>query len=157
MAFRMKNVALLSLSIGVAVATTMSAAQAAALSVTYNQSRLVSLSEPVSTFSVGNPSIIDATLISPTKVMILGKTYGVTDFIAMDADGKVILNTSLHVVANHSNRVSLYKGVSKRTLNCVGNCVKVIDLGDDAEVVDPLTKSTKEVHDLANKAANPDK
>ena len=157
MTFRTTNAALLTLSIGVALVSTISVAQAAPLSVTYNQSRVVSLSEPASTFAVGNPSIIDANLLSPTKVLVLGKSYGVTNLIALNADGKVILNTSLHVVTDQRNRVSLYKGPSKQSYDCYGDCVPTLDLGDDLALVDPRVKITGAAQNLAKDSAGSEK
>ncbi|MBV1934082.1 MAG: pilus assembly protein N-terminal domain-containing protein [Parvibaculaceae bacterium] len=156
MRFKTPKIAFTSLCIGAALVTSISVAQAASLSVAINQSRIISLSEPASTFVVGNPSIADANFASPTQVLILGKTYGATNLIALDASGKVILNTNLHVVTNQSNRVSLYKGSSKQSLDCYGDCVAMIDLGDDLGIVEPLIKTTGAAQDLAGKSANDD-
>lgn len=157
MAFRTKNAALMTLSIGVALVSTIGVTQAASLSVTLNQSRIVSLSEPASTFAVGNPSIADATLISPTTVLVLGKAYGATNMIALNASGKVILNTNLHVVSNKNSRLSLYKGSAKQSYDCYSDCVPTIDLGDAAAVVDTLVKSTSVAQRLAQDSASADK
>ena len=156
MRFKTPKVALTSLCIGAALVSSLSVVQAASLSVALNQSRIISLSEPASTFVVGNPSIADANFASPTKVLILGKAYGVTNLIALDASGKVILNTSLHVVTYQNNRVSLYKGSSKQSLDCYGECVPMIDIGDDTDTVLSLIKVTKDAHDLAGQAAGGD-
>ena len=154
MTFQTPKAALTSLCIGVALASSLSVVQAASLSVATNQSRIISLSEPASTFVVGNPSIADANFASPTKVLILGKAYGATNLIALDASGKVILNTNLHVVTHQSNRVSLYKGSAKQSLDCYRDCVAMIDLGDNYDIVEPLVKITGAAQDLASKSAN---
>jgi len=156
MRIKTPKAALTSLCIGAALVSSLSVAQAASLSVAINQSRIISLSEPASTFVVGNPSIADANFASPTKVLILGKAYGATNMIALDASGKVILNTNLHVVTHQRNRVSLYKGSAKQSLDCRGDCVATIDIGDDTEIVKSLIKVTKDAHDLAGKAAGGD-
>ncbi len=156
MRFKTPKAALTSLCIGAALVSSLSVAQAASLSVTINQSRIISLSEPASTFVVGNPSIADANFASPTKVLILGKAYGATNMIALNASGKVILNTNLHVVTNQSHRVSLYKGSAKQSLDCRGDCVAMIDIGDDTDTVLSLIKVTKDAHDLAGQAASGD-
>lgn len=156
MRFKTPKAALTSLFIGAALVSSISVVQAASLSVVINQSRIISLSEPASTFVVGNPSIADANFASPTKVLVLGKAYGATNLIALDSSGKVILNTNLHVVTNQSSRVSLYKGSAKQSLDCYGNCVAVIDVGDDFDIVEPLIKTNKAAQDLANKAASGD-
>lgn len=156
MRFKTPKAALTSLCIGVTLVSSISVVQAASLSVTINQSRIISLSEPASTFVVGNPSIADANFASPTKVLILGKAYGATNMIALNASGKVILNTNLHVVTNQSHRVSLYKGSSKQSLDCYGECVAMIDIGDNINIVEPLIKTTGAAQDLASKAASGD-
>ena len=157
MTFRTPKTAFTCLGIGIALMSTVSVAQAASLSVTYNQSRVVSLSEPASTFSVGNSSIADANMVSPTKVLVLGKSYGVTNLVALNASGEVILNTSLHVTADQSNRVSLYRGPSKRSYDCYGDCVPTLDLSDDVGIIDPFGKSTQLVQGIAEGSADGDK
>lgn len=156
MRFKTPKTALASLCIGAALVSSINVVQAASLSVTINQSRIISLSEPASTFVVGNPSIADANFASPTKVLILGKAYGATNLIALDASGKIILNTKLHVVTNQSNQVSLFKGSAKQSLDCYGDCVAMIDLGDDISIVEPLVKITKAAQEMAGKAASGD-
>lgn len=154
MTFRTPKAALKSLCIGVALVSSISVAQAASLSVAINQSRIISLSEPASTFVVGNPAIADANFASPTKVLIVGKAYGATNLIALNASGKVILNTNLHVITYQSNRVSLFKGSAKQSLDCYGDCVAMIDVGDNPDIVVPLLKITGAAQDLASKSAS---
>lgn len=153
MTFNTKRAALTTLGMGVALFSTINVVQAASLSVALNQSRIISLSEPASTFVIGNPAIADANFASPTKVLILGKAYGATNLIALDEDGKVILNTNLHVVSSKNNRVSLFKGGAKQSYDCYGDCVPTMDPGDDTTVLGALVKSTQSVQGLAQSAA----
>jgi len=52
-----------------------------AMDLVIGKSTLMRLPGPVERISVGNPSVADVTLISPTELYVLGKTYGSTNMI----------------------------------------------------------------------------
>lgn len=52
-----------------------------ALELVVGKSTLMRIPSPIDRISVGNPSIADITLISPTELYLLGKTYGSTNLV----------------------------------------------------------------------------
>lgn len=52
-----------------------------ALELVIGKSTLLRMPSPVERISLGNPSVADVTLISPTELYLLGKTYGSTNMI----------------------------------------------------------------------------
>src|SRR5215472_8860206 len=58
------------------------------IGVTVDQARLVSFTEPVKTLYVGNPWIADIQMVDAQHAFVLGKTFGVTNLVAMSANGK---------------------------------------------------------------------
>lgn len=52
-----------------------------ALNLTIGKSTLMRMPSAVTRLSLGNPSVADVTLISPTELYLLGKTYGSTNLI----------------------------------------------------------------------------
>jgi len=60
------------------------------LIVRYDQSQLLRLPRAVSEIIVGNPSIADVTVQSGNMLVITGKTFGITNIIALDSDKNVI-------------------------------------------------------------------
>lgn len=51
------------------------------LDLTIGKSTLMRMPSAVTRLSLGNPNVVDVTLISPTEVYLLGKTYGSTNLI----------------------------------------------------------------------------
>ena len=67
-------------------------AHAADLSVPMDEVRVIKFKTPVATVYVGNPAIADVTVIDPTHVFLLGKSYGKTNLIALDINRNPIVN-----------------------------------------------------------------
>ena len=57
------------------------------LDLTIGKSTLLRMPSAVSRISLGNPSVADVTLISPTELYLLGKTYGSTNLIIWRKSG----------------------------------------------------------------------
>jgi Flp pilus assembly secretin CpaC len=107
-------------------------AQAAGFLVEVNQSRALHLNEPAAAVMVGNPAIADVTVLGPQLVYVLGRAYGKTNFIALDAKGKQISSFDVDVVAPSSSTVTLTRGAGQMTYNCTPRCERVVAQGDDA-------------------------
>ncbi len=60
-------------------------ARAADLIVKYDQSQLLRLPRPVVEIIIGNPTIADVTVQSGKLLVITGKSFGITNIIALDA------------------------------------------------------------------------
>ncbi|MBI2254468.1 MAG: type II and III secretion system protein family protein [Proteobacteria bacterium] len=63
-----------------------------------NNTRELTLAQPVRDIIVGNPDIADVIIRSPTRLFIAGKTVGSTNLFLLDAAGKMIdsLQISIH-------------------------------------------------------------
>ena len=76
------------------------------IAVYVDQAKLVKLPAKVSTIVVGNPLIADVTLQSGGIVVVTGKGYGATNFIAMDRNGEVLVDRQIHPVGRRFRCVS---------------------------------------------------
>ena len=74
-------------------------AGAADLVVRYDQSQLIRLPRPVSDVIIGNPSIADVTVQGGNLLVVTGKTFGITNIIALDAQRNVIQDQRVVVEA----------------------------------------------------------
>src|ERR1700737_4833543 len=63
-----------------------------AIGVNIDQARLIKLPARVATIVIGNPLIADVTLQPGGIVVVTGKGYGATNFIAMDRAGEVLVD-----------------------------------------------------------------
>tara|TARA_R110000868_G_scaffold125417_3_gene331324 strand:- start:3424 stop:4002 length:579 start_codon:yes stop_codon:yes gene_type:complete len=123
----------LAATIGVTVGLYAAQASAAGFTVEVNQSRALHLNAPAAAVMVGNPAIADVTVLGPQLVYVLGRGFGKTNFVALDAQGKQISAFDVDVVAPSSSTVTLTRGAGQRTYNCTPRCERVVAQGDDSE------------------------
>ena len=84
----------------------------------------------VATIVVGNPLIADVTLQSGGVVVVTGKGYGATNFIAMDRSGEVLMDRIIQVEGPTDQIVTVYRGVERESYSCMPICQRRATLGD---------------------------
>jgi len=87
------------------------------IGVVVDQAKMVSLERPAKAMFVGNPSIADVTVVDAKHAFILGKTFGVTNLIALDAAGRQIANQQITVV-NGQQAVTYNLGAGQYNFSC---------------------------------------
>ncbi|HUS13010.1 MAG TPA: type II and III secretion system protein family protein [Pyrinomonadaceae bacterium] len=73
-----------------------------AVNVLVGQSRVINFDRPVGRFSVSNPEIAEAVLVTPDQVLVNGKAFGQVNFIAWEQSGKEYLVFDVYVRTNLS-------------------------------------------------------
>ena len=73
-----------------------------AVNVLVGQSRVINFDRPVGRFSVSNPEIAEAILVTPDQVIVNGKAFGQVNFIAWGQSGGQYLVFDVYVRANLS-------------------------------------------------------
>jgi len=98
--------------------------------VSVDQAKLVKLPSGVATIVVGNPLIADVTLQNGGVVVVTGKGYGATNFIAMDRSGAVLVDRVIQVEGPTDQLVTIYRGVERESYSCMPICQRRVTLGD---------------------------
>jgi putative type II/III system pilus formation protein len=101
-----------------------------AIAVSVDQAKLVKLPGRVATIVVGNPMIADVTLQNGGIVVVTGKGYGATNFIAMDRGGEVLVDRLIQVEGPSDQLVTVYRGIERETYSCMPVCQRRVTLGD---------------------------
>ena len=101
-----------------------------AIAVNVDQAKLVRLPTKVATIVVGNPLIADVALQSGGVVVVTGKGYGATNFIAMDRGGEVLMNRIIQVEGPTDQIITVYRGVERESYSCMPICQRRATLGD---------------------------
>ena len=73
-----------------------------AVNVLVGQSRVINFDKPVGRFSVSNPEVAEAVLVTPDQVLVNGKGFGQVNFIAWEQSGGEYLVFDVYVRANLS-------------------------------------------------------
>ncbi len=112
------------------------------LVVRYDQSTLLKLPRPVVDIIIGNPSIADVAVQGGNMLVITGKSFGVTNIIALDSDRNVIQDQRLVVIRDEARILNLHKGGARHSYACSPNCNPTLTIGDEQTHFDSLGKST---------------
>lgn len=108
-------------------------AKAADLVVVYDQSQLLRLPRPASSIIIGNPSIADVEIQGGNLLVVTGKTFGVTNIIALDAERNIIQDQRIVVARDDVRTVNLSKGSERESYSCTPNCSPTLTIGDDKD------------------------
>ncbi len=114
-----------------AMAGTNLSANADDLVVKFDQSQILRLTRPASEIIVGNPSIADVTIQSGNILVITGKSYGITNIIALDGERNVIQDQRIAVRRDEVGVVNVTRGTARQTFACLPQCNPTATLGDD--------------------------
>jgi Flp pilus assembly secretin CpaC len=100
------------------------------IAVNVDQAKLVKLPARVATIVVGNPLIADVTLQTGGIVVVTGKGYGATNFVAMDRAGEILEDRLIEVQGPIDQLVTVYRGVDRESWSCKPICQRRVTLGD---------------------------
>ena len=101
-----------------------------AIAVNVDQAKLIRLPARVATIVVGNPLIADVSLQTGGIVVVTGKGYGATNFIAMDRGGEVLVDRVIRVEGPTDRLVTIYRGIERESYSCMPICQRRVTLGD---------------------------
>jgi len=101
------------------------------LFVKYDQSQILRLPRPVTEIIIGNPSIADVAVKSNRLLIITGKSFGITNIIALDADQNVIQDQRVIVQRDEVTIVNLQSRKTRKSYNCSPQCNPTVTVGDD--------------------------
>src|SRR4029453_7305067 len=72
------------------------------INVLVGQSRVINFDRPIGRFSISNPEVAEAVMVSPTQVLVNGKTFGQVNFIAWEKSDVKFIVFDVFVRANLS-------------------------------------------------------
>jgi Flp pilus assembly secretin CpaC len=121
-----------SLAIGMLLwpAAALAAPAVDSILVNVDQAKLVKLPSKVATIVVGNPLIADVALQNGGIIVVTGKGYGATNFIAMDRAGDILVDRIIQVDGPTDQLVTIYRGVDRESYSCMPICQRRVTLGD---------------------------
>ena len=88
-----------SLRLAVLLLLAAPAAAHAALTVPIDQTRRVTFGGTAANIVVGNPDIADVNVIDGRNLMVVGKRFGVTNLVVLDAAGRTLFDSEVVVSA----------------------------------------------------------
>lgn len=111
-------------------ARTKPPADRAELSVMVNRAKVIKLPERTQTVIIGNPAVADIAIQKSGVVVLTGKSFGVTNFIALDNAGGMIGESMVSVSAPSDATLMVQRGLERQTYSCTPVCQPSVALGD---------------------------
>ena len=119
------------------------------LEVIVDRARVVRIAKPADTVIVGNPSIVDATILDARTLVLTGRLFGVTIIIVLDADGDPIVDETVVVKGEETNLVHVYRQANRETLACAPVCQTTLTLGDEKQRFETINEQIAARNTLA--------
>jgi hypothetical protein len=119
---------------------------------TIDEATLIRLGTDAAQLIVGNPAIADVSAQSPRLLVVTGKSYGATNLIALDSEGREIFNARLGVREGNKRQVTLYKGTLRQSLHCAPDCQRMLSIGDDKTQFEQLAETVTKKFGVVNSA-----
>jgi Flp pilus assembly secretin CpaC len=113
------------------------------LIVKYDQSQLLRLPRPASEIIIGNPAIADISVQSGNLLVITGKSFGITNVIALDANRNVIQDQRVLVKRDEGKVVNLHRGTDRQSYNCTPQCNPSIVIGDEQKYFEAIRSASQ--------------
>lgn len=100
------------------------------VAVTVDRAKVIRLPERTQTLILGNPSIADVAIQKNGVAIVTGKSYGVTNVIALDGAGNMLAESTVSVSAPNDSVVVVQRGLERQSYSCTPSCQPAVVLGD---------------------------
>lgn len=124
------------------------------VSVVIDRAAILSVSRPASTVVVGNPAIADATILDNQTLVITGRSFGTTNLIILDPDGKQIRDELVSVSLADDHGVTIHRRVTRQTFSCTPACAPMLSVGDDVNAFDAVDSQLRAKQQASSSAAS---
>ena len=105
-------------------------------SVELNKTEVVYLPASAGAVVIGNPEIADVSIHSANTIFVVGRGFGETNLVVLDAAGHKIMDADIQVVNNlPAHGVRIYNGSERETYSCAPYCQPSPVLGDSPEFI----------------------
>lgn len=101
-----------------------------AVLVLVDHAKVVRLPERAQTVIVGNPAIADVSVQRNGVMVVTGKSFGVTNLIALDAGGALLAESLVRVGAASDAVLTVQRGMERESYSCTPVCQPSVQLGD---------------------------
>jgi hypothetical protein len=118
------------MAIGMVPASAAPQSNPETVSVMVDHAKVVRLPEKAQTVIVGNPGIADVSVQKNGVMIVTGKSFGVTNLIALDATGALLAESLVRVGAASDSMLTVQRGLERESYSCTPVCQPSVQLGD---------------------------
>ncbi|KQT83055.1 pilus assembly protein N-terminal domain-containing protein [Aurantimonas sp. Leaf443] len=147
------RVAALGALLALAAACGPAASAETMIEVLIDHARIVEIDRPATTVIVGNPAIVDVEVLNSERLVLTGRSYGITNLVVLDDKGRMIVDEQVGVQSFEDRTVRVYRQSSRMTYACVPNCQPTVTIGDNVDAFDEAAKQYQSRESMAKGSA----
>ncbi len=98
-----------------------------------DQAQILRLDEPASSIIIGNPMIADVAVQDDKMLVITGISYGSTNLIILNSEGREIVSKQLEVRLSGLSQMTVQRGGDRYSYACAPKCEPVLAIGDEKD------------------------
>jgi len=102
------------------------------IEVILDQAKVMKMPKGAQTVIIGNPVVADVSVLKNRSMILTAKGYGVTNMIALDAQGSQLSEIIIEVKAAKDKVLVLQRGMDRESYSCVPECMPFVSPGDSA-------------------------
>lgn len=110
------------------------------IAIQVNETVTVRIPENIAGVSLGNSHIANIAVHDKNLLFLTGRAYGTTSLHIVDELGKIVVDTSVHVINASETELILTRGGRDYTLDCTPRCRAAPSIGDDPEYFTATTE-----------------
>lgn len=123
------------------------------VTVLIDEASMLRLERPAAEIIIGNPSIADVSMQSGKVLVITGKSFGETNLIVLDAQGKAIINRKVSVQQQGRGLVTMYRGSARSSYYCAPKCSSPLVIGDNPDYFEAIAKQIQTKQTMGQSSA----
>jgi Flp pilus assembly secretin CpaC len=132
-----------------ATASAPASSQLETVAVVVDHARVIRLPQKTTTVIVGNPIIADVSIQKNGVLVVTGKSFGVTNLIALDSNGAMLAESHISVRAPTESVMMVQRGLERESYSCTPHCQPSVKLGDSAKYFGEVGGQTTQRNSLA--------
>ena len=114
-----------------------------------NKSKALRLKGAAAAIVVGNPNFADVAVHNQHLVFITGKTYGTTNVLIFDEDGRQIYAGDIVVTNSASDLLVVNRAGAMNTYDCASKCREILATGDEDVYFESLSEQMLSLQELS--------
>ncbi|EAU43366.1 hypothetical protein FP2506_10991 [Fulvimarina pelagi HTCC2506] len=125
------------------------------IAIAVDHARILQIDRGAGTVIIGNPAIVDIEVLSEERLVLTGKSYGITNVIILDRDNSVLMDEQVAVQTFEESTVRVYRQANRQTYACAPKCEPTVTIGDNQDVFDLSSTQYQTRRAIAETAARP--
>ncbi len=118
-------------TVALAAAIVAPSAMAEKFLVNVDETVTLKLNAPADSIVIGNATVVDVAVHDPLTLLVTGKTFGSTNLMVLDKNGRHVYNNTVAVKSGDNDQLTIIRGGGSFTYSCVDKCRATPMVGDD--------------------------